>query len=152
MIWMRPETWCDSGKMRNSMQCRPFEVQQALNRREGLNLMQWLGLQARLTLTITCTLRNCHFLTRAFVTICSSCTLGIGLWRKLDIVCSWFATILWRSRYAVGGSLRVTDQASEQRLEFRFYLFELSWWKSVHTIYSKIRFFLAAQTYKLVKM
>jgi len=45
----------------------------------------------------------------------------------------------------------VTNWAAEQRLSFRFYIFELSWWKSVHIIYFKIRF-LAAETYILVKM
>jgi len=100
-----------------------------------------LRLQARLTFTDTCTLRNCLFFTRAFITISSSCSLGIGRWQKSDIVCSWFATNLRHSRYKVGGSLPVTDRSAEQRLAFRLYLFELSWWKSVHTIYFEIRVF-----------
>jgi len=40
-----------------------------------------------------------------------------------------------------GGSLLVTYWAAEQRLAFRFYLFKLSWWKSVHTIYFNIQLF-----------
>jgi len=146
MIWMRHEASSDSGKTNNSMQFRPIDVQRALSRPAGYNLMYWLGLQAHLTLTITCTLRNCHFLTRAFVTIWSSCTLGIGRWRKSDIHCSWVVTYFRCSRYVVGGSMPVTDWAAEQRLPFRFHLFELSWWKLVHTIYFRIPFFLAAQT------
>ena len=107
----------------------------------------------RLTLLweLTCTLRNCLFFTRAFITICSSWTLGIGCWQKSDIVCLWCVMNFRGSRYAVGGSLLVTDWAAEQRLASSFYLFELFWWKSVHMIYFKIRF-LTAQTYMLVKM
>jgi len=91
--------------------------------------------------------RNCLLFTQAFITICSSCTLGIGRWRKSDIVWLWFVTNFRRSRYAVGGSLPVTDWAAEQRLPFRFYLFELSWWKSVHIIYFKIQFWRPKHTY-----
>ena len=67
---MRHEASSDSGKTNYSMQFWPIEVQLVLNRHAGFNLMQWLGLQARLTLTVTCTLRNCLFLTRAFIMIC----------------------------------------------------------------------------------
>jgi hypothetical protein len=37
------------------MQFRPIEMQRALNRHAGFNLMEWQGLQDRLTLTVTCT-------------------------------------------------------------------------------------------------
>jgi len=84
------------------MQFRPIEVQRALNQHAGFNPMQWLELQAHLTLRVTCTLRNCVVLTRAFIKICSSCTLGIGRWRKnkyhLFMIC----------RELQGGSLLVT--------------------------------------------
>jgi hypothetical protein len=81
------------------------------------------------------------FLNSSFVTICSSCTLGIGRWRKSDIDCVWFVMNFRRSRHVVGRSLPVTDWAAGQRLPFRFNLFELSWWKSVHIIYFMIRWF-----------
>ena len=132
---MGHEAWSDSRKMNHSMQFRPIEVQRALNQHAGFNPMQWLELQAHLTLRVTCTLRNCVVLTRAFIKICSSCTLGIGRWRKnkyhLFMIC----------RELQGGSLLVTYWAAEQRLAFRFYLFKLSWWKSVHTIYFNIQLF-----------
>jgi len=89
-IWMRHETSSDSGRTNNSMQFQPIEVQQALNWHAGFTAMQCLGFQACLTSTVTCTLRNCLFSTRAFITICSACTLGIGSWRKSDIICLWF--------------------------------------------------------------
>ena len=101
----------------------------------------WLWLQACLTLTVTWTLKNCRFFTPTFITICSSCTLGIGLRQKSDIVCLWFVTKSRHPRYMVGGILAVTDWATEWRPALRFYLFELCWWKSVHTIYFKIRVF-----------
>jgi hypothetical protein len=56
---MRHESSSDRGKTNNSLQFWSIEVQQALNRYEGFNLMQWLRLQARLTLSFTCTLINC---------------------------------------------------------------------------------------------
>jgi len=83
-------------------------------------------------------LRNCVFLTRAFNTICSSYTVGIGHWGKSDVDSLGFVKNFRGSRYVVGGSLPVSDWAAEQRLQFGFSLFELSWWKSVHTIYLKI--------------
>jgi len=52
--------------------------------------IQQLWLQACITLPVTCTVRNCHFFTQAFITICSSCKHGIGRLRKLDIVLLWF--------------------------------------------------------------
>jgi len=55
---MRHEAPSDGGETNNSMQFWQIDVQRALNRHAGLNLMQWLGLQARLTLTVTCTLGN----------------------------------------------------------------------------------------------
>jgi len=103
--------------------------------------IQWLRFQARLTLTVICTLRICVFITRAFITICSSCTLGIGPWQKSNFVCWWFVTKFSRSRYVEGGSLPVIYRTAEQSLAFRFYPFELSWWKSVQTIYFKIQGF-----------
>jgi hypothetical protein len=141
MIWMRHEASFDSGKTNHSTQFWLIEVLRALRRHAGYNLMQWLRLQARLTLTITCTLRNCIFLTRAFVMICSSFTLEIGRWRKSDIHCLWFVTNFRLSRHVVGGSFPVTDWAAELGLPFRFYLFELCWWKSVHTMYFQTRRF-----------
>jgi hypothetical protein len=60
---MHHEASSDCGKTNNSMEFRQFAVQQALNRYEGFNPTQWLGLQAHLTLTVTCTLRNCIVLT-----------------------------------------------------------------------------------------
>ena len=112
--------------------------------------IQWLRLQVCVTLTVTYTLRNCLFFTRAFIRIRSSCTLGIRDWWKSDVVCLWFVTNFRCSTYAVGRGLPVADWAAELRLPLRMYLFELSWWKSVHTIHYKIRV-LAAQTYKFVK-
>jgi hypothetical protein len=53
------EASSDCGKMNNSMLFWPIELQEALNRHAGFNLMEWLGLQAGLILTVTCTLRNC---------------------------------------------------------------------------------------------
>jgi len=74
---MRHEASSDSRKTNSSMQFWPIEVQQALDRHAGFNLMQWLGLQACLTLTVTCTLRNCIVLTRACIMIGFSCTHAI---------------------------------------------------------------------------
>jgi len=132
---MRHETWSDSRQMNNGMQFRPIEVQSALNRHAEFDRMQWLGLEARLTLTVTCTVRNYIVLTPAFITICSSCTLGIRLWRKSDIICLRFVTNCrlelaghWLHRWAETGICILHP-------------FELSWWKSVHTIHFKIRFF-----------
>jgi len=109
-IWMCHEASSDSGKTKNSMQFWPIQLQEVLNRHAGFDPMQWLGLQAYLTLTVTCTLRNCVFLTRAFITICTSCTCGIGCWRKSDIICLWFVTNFrrelashWLSRWAETG-------------------------------------------------
>jgi len=47
------------------MQFCPNEVQGAFSWHRGFNPLYRLGLYARLTLTITCTLRNCLFLTQA---------------------------------------------------------------------------------------
>jgi len=117
------------------MQFWPIEVQRALNRHAGFNLMQWLGLQARLTLTFTWTLRNWVVPTRAFITIWSWSNLGIGRWRKLDIVCVWFVTKFGREL----ASHRLSRWA-ESGIQI-LYIFELSWWKSVHIIYFKIQVF-----------
>jgi len=89
---MRHEASSESGKINNSMQFRPIEVHQALNRHAGSNLMPWLGLQARHTLPVTYTITNCVVLTRAFIMICSSCTVGIRCWGKADIVCLQYVT------------------------------------------------------------
>jgi len=96
---------------------------------------------ARLTLTVIRTLRNCLFVTQAFITICFSSTLGIGRLRTWAIVCVWCVTNFMRSRYAAGRSLPVTDWAAEQRLLSRFYSSGLTWWKSVHIIYFNIQVF-----------
>jgi hypothetical protein len=45
------------------------------------------------------------------------------------------------SRYEVGRNLAVTNRAAELRLALRFYLFELSRWKSVNIIHFKIEVF-----------
>jgi len=120
--------------MNNSMQFRPLEVLWALNRHAAFNPIQWLGLQARLTLTVTWTLRNCVVLTRAFITIRSLSILGNECWRNPDFICLWFVTNFrrelaghWLSRWAETG-IQI------------LYLFELCWWKSVHIIYVMIWF------------
>jgi len=141
MIWMHHETSSDSKKKNNHMQYWPIEVQRALGRHAGDNLIQWPGLQARLTLTITCTLRNCFFLTPAFITICSACTLGIGHWQKSNIDCLLVVLDFRRSRQELGGRLPVTNWAAVRRLPSGFNLFELVWLKLVHTINFKIWFF-----------
>lgn len=40
----------------------------------------------------------------------------------------------------VDGILPVSDRAAEQRLAFRFYLFEFSWWKSIDNLYKDAGF------------
>jgi hypothetical protein len=84
-------------------------MQRALNRHTGFNLMQWMGLQAHLTLTGLCTLRDCIVLTRAVITICSSCTLWIGRWRN-EISAVYALSLTLR------GSLPVTDWAAQEKL------------------------------------
>jgi hypothetical protein len=132
---IRHETSANCGNTNHSMQFRTIEVQRVLNRHAEFNPMQCLGLQPHPTLTVTCTLRNCVVLTRAFITIWSLCTLGIGCWRKSDIVCLWFVTNFrwelachWLSGWAETG-IQILN------------VFELSWWKSVLTIHFKIREF-----------
>jgi hypothetical protein len=122
-------------KTNYSLQFRLIEVQWALNRHAEFNLMQWLELQALLTLTVTCTLRNWVVLSRAFITMCSWCTLGIGLWRNLDIICLWFVT---NFRWELAG--QQFSRRAETGIQIPS-LFELSRWKWVHTIYSKTRYF-----------
>jgi hypothetical protein len=129
------EASSDSRKMNNSMQFWPIEVQRALNWHAGFNLMQWLGLQTCHTLTVTFTLRNYDLRTWAFITICSSYSLGIGRGRKLNIVCSWFVKNLRRELVS-----HQLSRWAEIGIQIP-YLFELSWWKSVHTIHFEIWIF-----------
>jgi hypothetical protein len=123
------EASCDSRKTNTSMQFWPMEVQRALNNHAGFNLIYWLWLQVHPTLTVTCTFSDCIGLTRAFITIWSLCTPRIGSWGKSDIVWIWFVTNFrwelachWLSRWAETG-IQI------------LYLFNVSWWKWVHTIY-----------------
>jgi hypothetical protein len=124
-----------SGKMNYSMQFRPIEVQQALNRHVEFNLKEWLGLQACLTLTVTCTLRNSIFLTQAFITIWSLFTLRIFGCRNSDIVSLWY---FMNIRHELAGH-RVNSSA-ETVIQI-LNVFELSWWKSVDTIHFKVQVF-----------
>jgi len=129
---IRYEASSDRGKTNHSMQIRPIAVQRALNRHAGLNPMQWLGLQARHTLTVTSTLRNCVVLSRVFITIRLLYTFGMGHWRKSDIVCIWFVTN-FRREFA-GHRLSCWAETGFQIL----YLFKLSWRKLVHIMYFEI--------------
>jgi hypothetical protein len=74
MVGMCHEPSSENGKSNNSMQLQPMEVHQVWNQHTGLNRIQLLGLHARRTLTVTCTLRICVVLTCAFIWICLSRT------------------------------------------------------------------------------
>jgi len=134
----------DSGKTNNSMEFRPIEVHQTWNRHAGFNLMQLLGLQARRTSTVTCTVRNWIVLTRAFILICSSCTLEIGSWRKSDIVCLWFVTnFRWEpaghrlSRWVETGIQILCLWALLMEISSHSLFQDTSFWRPKLTSYSK---------------
>jgi len=92
IIWIYLEASTYSGQTTNRIEFRLVEVQWALNRHEEFNPMQWLGLEARITLMVTCTPTNCFVLTLAFSMVYSLCTSWIGQWRKSDIVFFYLVT------------------------------------------------------------
>jgi hypothetical protein len=138
-IWMHHEASSDSGKTNNRMQVRSIEVQLAMNWHAGDNPMSAIAGSPYFNSNMY--FRNCLFFTRAFIKICSSCTLGIGRWRKSDIVCSWFVTNFRRSRYALLSKACHSDSISSSSPDGNRFT------------QSNLRHgFLEAQTYKLVKM
>ena len=99
---------------------------------------------------LTCTLRNCLFFTWAFITLSSSCTLGIGLWQKSDIVCydlsqtSGVQDMRWvgacRSPIEPQSSDWQLDSISSSSLDgnrFTYSILRYGFWRPKHTCQSK---------------